>query len=64
LRIISAGEFTCHPKRAKVVTDNLADHLVAVNPDTPPIDCSFVEEKDEHVNSPGVKGILPLQRGR
>jgi xanthine dehydrogenase YagR molybdenum-binding subunit len=48
------------PNRAKVVNDSLADYLVAVNPDIPPIDCFFVEEKDEHVNPLGVKGIGEL----
>lgn len=45
------------PNRAKVVNDNLADYLVPVNPDIPPIDCFFVEEEDPHVNPLGVKGI-------
>lgn len=48
------------PNRAKVVNDNLADYLVPVNADIPPIDCFFVEEKDEHVNPIGVKGIGEL----
>lgn len=48
------------PNRAKVVNDNLADYLVAVNPDIPPIDCFFVEEHDPHVNPLGVKGIGEL----
>lgn len=48
------------PNRAKVVNASLADYLVAVNPDIPPIDCFFVEEKDEHVNPLGVKGIGEL----
>jgi xanthine dehydrogenase YagR molybdenum-binding subunit len=48
------------PDRGKVVNDNLADYLVPVNADIPPIDVLFVEEKDEHVNSLGVKGIGEL----
>lgn len=48
------------PNRAKVVNASLADYLVPVNPDIPPIECFFVEEKDEHVNPLGVKGIGEL----
>jgi xanthine dehydrogenase YagR molybdenum-binding subunit len=48
------------PNRAKVVNDNLADYMVPVNADIPPIDCFFVEERDEHVNPIGVKGIGEL----
>jgi xanthine dehydrogenase YagR molybdenum-binding subunit len=48
------------PNRGKVVNDNLADYLVPVNPDIPPIDCFFVPEKDERVNPLGVKGIGEL----
>ena len=48
------------PHRAKVVNDNLADYLVPANADIPPIDCFFVEERDEHVNPIGVKGIGEL----
>ncbi|HWE04571.1 MAG TPA: xanthine dehydrogenase family protein molybdopterin-binding subunit [Tepidisphaeraceae bacterium] len=46
--------------RGKIVNDNLADYLVPVNADIPEIDCFFVEEKDEHVNPLGVKGIGEL----
>jgi xanthine dehydrogenase YagR molybdenum-binding subunit len=48
------------PNRAKVVNDSLADYLVPVNSDIPPIDCFFVEEKDPHVNPLGVKGVGEL----
>ena len=46
--------------QGKVVNDNLADYLLPVNPDVPPIEVIFVDEKDEHVNSLGVKGIGEL----
>ncbi|HSU66152.1 MAG TPA: hypothetical protein VLJ39_04755 [Tepidisphaeraceae bacterium] len=48
------------PNRGMVVNDNLADYLVPVNTDIPPIECFFVEEKDPHVNPLGVKGIGEL----
>ncbi len=48
------------PRRGKVVNDNLADYLVPVNPDIGQIDCFFVDEKDEHVNPLGVKGVGEL----
>lgn len=48
------------PNRGKVVNANLADYLLPVNPDIPPIDCLFVEEKDDKVNPLGVKGIGEL----
>jgi xanthine dehydrogenase YagR molybdenum-binding subunit len=51
-------EQTVHdPQRGNVVNDNLADYLVAVNPDIPAIDCFFVDEPDKDVNPLGVKGI-------
>jgi xanthine dehydrogenase YagR molybdenum-binding subunit len=48
------------PVSGKIVTDNLADYLVAVNADIPKIDCFFVDEPDEHVNPLGCKGIGEL----
>jgi xanthine dehydrogenase YagR molybdenum-binding subunit len=48
------------PNRGKVVNDNLADYLVPVNHDIPPIDCFFVDEEDKQVNPLGVKGVGEL----
>lgn len=36
---------------------NLADYLVPVNADIPPLDVVLVDETDDHVNPAGVKGI-------
>ena len=43
-----------------MVTDNLAEYHVPTNADVPAIECVFVDEKDEHVNPLGVKGIGEL----
>jgi xanthine dehydrogenase YagR molybdenum-binding subunit len=48
------------PLSGQIVTDNLAEYLVPVNPDIPTIDCFFVEEKDTAVNPLGAKGIGEL----
>ena len=48
------------PVRGKVVNDNLADYQVPVNADVPEIEIVFVEERDEHVNSLGAKGVGEL----
>jgi xanthine dehydrogenase YagR molybdenum-binding subunit len=54
-------EHTVHdPIHGQVVTNNLADYLVPVNPDIPTIDCFFVEEEDKVVNPLGIKGIGEL----
>src|SRR5437763_12850689 len=47
-------------RNARVVNANLADYHVPVHADVPPIDVIFVEEKDEHVNPIGAKGIAEL----
>jgi xanthine dehydrogenase YagR molybdenum-binding subunit len=48
------------PRNARIVNANLADYHVPVHADVPPIDVIFVEEKDEHVNPVGAKGIAEL----
>jgi xanthine dehydrogenase YagR molybdenum-binding subunit len=54
-------EQTIHdPQRGHVVTDNLADYLLPVNPDIPAIDCFFVDEPDLVVNPLGAKGVGEL----
>ena len=42
---------------ARIVNADLAEYHVPVHRDTPDIDVIFVEEKDDHVNQVGVKGI-------
>ncbi len=42
---------------ARYVNDNLADYLLPVNADVPPIEIIMVPEKDDRVNPLGVKGI-------
>ena len=44
-------------KTARYVNDNLADYLVPVNADIPEIEIIMVAEKDDRVNSLGIKGI-------
>jgi xanthine dehydrogenase YagR molybdenum-binding subunit len=47
-------------RNARVVNANLADYHVPVNADVPDLDVFFVDEKDEHVNPLGAKGIAEL----
>ncbi|HVX85594.1 MAG TPA: xanthine dehydrogenase family protein molybdopterin-binding subunit [Phycisphaerae bacterium] len=47
-------------RRLKVVTDNLADYLVPVNPDVPAVEVILVPEEDRQVNEIGAKGIGEL----
>lgn len=44
----------------RIMNTNLADYLVPVNPDIPPLDAFFVDEQDEHVNPLGAKGVGEL----
>jgi xanthine dehydrogenase YagR molybdenum-binding subunit len=48
------------PRNARTVNANLADYHVPVHADVPPIDVIFVDEKDEHVNPLGAKGLAEL----
>jgi xanthine dehydrogenase YagR molybdenum-binding subunit len=41
----------------RVVNAHMADYLVPVNLDVPPLEVRFVEESDPHVNPLGVKGL-------
>nr|MDZ8007326.1 xanthine dehydrogenase family protein molybdopterin-binding subunit [Nostoc sp. DedSLP05]MDZ8101927.1 xanthine dehydrogenase family protein molybdopterin-binding subunit [Nostoc sp. DedSLP01] len=45
------------PRLGRVVNSNLAEYLIPVNADIPPIDAFFVEEEDPHLNLIGTKGI-------
>jgi xanthine dehydrogenase YagR molybdenum-binding subunit len=42
---------------ARYINDNLADYLVAVNADVPPVEIIMIPEKDDRVNPLGIKGI-------
>ena len=44
-------------RSGRYLNADLAEYLVPVNADAPAIDVIFVDEKDEHVNPIGVKGI-------
>ena len=44
-------------RMARWVNNNLAEYHVPVNLDVPQIDVLWVDEKDEHVNPLGVKGV-------
>jgi xanthine dehydrogenase YagR molybdenum-binding subunit len=45
------------PRSGRYVNADLAEYHVPVNADIGTIDVTFVEEKDEHVNPIGVKGV-------
>lgn len=44
-------------RNARIVTRNLADYLVPVNPDVPDIEVIFIDEPDPHFNALGARGI-------
>jgi xanthine dehydrogenase YagR molybdenum-binding subunit len=48
------------PTRGLVVNSNLADYLVPLNPDIPSVDVILLDEKDEHINALGAKGMGEL----
>ncbi len=51
-------EHTAYDERtARIVTRNLADYLVPVNPDVPDIDVVFLDAPDPHFNALGARGI-------
>ncbi|MEP7072219.1 MAG: xanthine dehydrogenase family protein molybdopterin-binding subunit [Verrucomicrobiota bacterium] len=45
------------PRNGAPINSNLADYLVAVNADIPPIDVTFLEHPDKSVNALGARGI-------
>jgi xanthine dehydrogenase YagR molybdenum-binding subunit len=47
-------------RNGRVVNANLADYLVPVHADVPPLDAFFVDEHDPHVNPLGAKGLAEL----
>ena len=49
-------------RTARIVNANIAEYLVPVHADVPPIDIILIDEDDPHVNPLGIKGIgeLPM----
>jgi len=45
------------PLTARVLTDNLADYHVPVNPDVPPIEVLFLNQPDLALNDLGARGL-------
>jgi xanthine dehydrogenase YagR molybdenum-binding subunit len=45
------------PRNGAPINSNLADYIVAVNADVPPIDVHFLEYPDQEVNELGARGI-------
>jgi xanthine dehydrogenase YagR molybdenum-binding subunit len=48
------------PRSGRVVNSSIADSLVPVNADVGELDVTFVEERDQHVNPLGVKGVAEI----
>jgi xanthine dehydrogenase YagR molybdenum-binding subunit len=48
---------TYDPQNGAPINSNLADYIVAVNADVPPIDVHFVEFPDREINELGARGI-------
>jgi xanthine dehydrogenase YagR molybdenum-binding subunit len=48
---------TYDPQNGAPINSNLADYIVAVNADVPPIDVHFVEFPDKEINELGARGI-------
>jgi xanthine dehydrogenase YagR molybdenum-binding subunit len=48
---------TYDPQNGAPINSNLADYIVAVNADVPPIDAHFVEFPDMEINALGARGI-------
>jgi xanthine dehydrogenase YagR molybdenum-binding subunit len=45
------------PQNGAPINSNLADYMVAVNADVPPIDVHFVDFPDKEINELGARGI-------
>ena len=51
-------EHTIYDKRdGSIVNSNLADYVMAVNADVPPIDVHFLDYPDKEINELGARGI-------
>jgi xanthine dehydrogenase YagR molybdenum-binding subunit len=48
---------TYDPQTGAPINSNLADYIVAVNADTPPIDVHFLDYPDKEINEVGARGI-------
>jgi xanthine dehydrogenase YagR molybdenum-binding subunit len=48
---------TYDPQNGAPINSNLADYIVAVNADTPPIDVHFLDYPDKEINELGARGI-------
>ena len=46
-----------NPQNGAPVNSNLADYLVTVNADAPPIDVHFLDYPDKEINEIGARGI-------
>lgn len=47
-------------RHARFVNTDLGEYLIPVNADIPSVQVAFVEERDEHINLLGAKGIGEL----
>jgi xanthine dehydrogenase YagR molybdenum-binding subunit len=45
------------PQNGAPINSNLADYMVAVNADVPPVDVHFVDFPDKEINELGARGI-------
>jgi xanthine dehydrogenase YagR molybdenum-binding subunit len=48
---------TYDPQNGAPINSNLADYMMAVNADTPPIDVHFLDFPDKEINELGARGI-------
>jgi len=48
---------TYDPRTGAPINSNLADYVMAVNADVPPIDVHFVDFPDQEINEVGARGI-------
>ena len=48
---------TYDPQNGAPINSNLADYIVAVNADTPPIEVHFLDYPDKEINELGARGI-------
>jgi len=50
-------ETTYDPQSGAPINSNLADYMVTVNADAPPIDVFFLDYPDKEINELGARGI-------
>jgi xanthine dehydrogenase YagR molybdenum-binding subunit len=50
-------ETTYDPQNGAPINSNLADYMVTVNADAPPIDVTFLDHPDKEINELGARGI-------